>query len=205
MHDVDPGEVDAWLRLVTTPRVGRAAARRLLAAFGSAEAICCRQSGGPGRAVAGESLGSAAAPASVPRRPRRAPSTGWLPRLRAHPAALILLGDRSLPRPPAGSGRPAPAAARRRPARPAPGVRRRHGGQPPRQHRRAGPCHRLRRPAGRGWPHHRVGARRGVDGAAHEGALPHAAQHRRGGGTGLDQVYPRPHARPLPNASATPG
>jgi hypothetical protein len=31
MRDVDPGEVDAWLRLSTTPRVGRAAARRFRA------------------------------------------------------------------------------------------------------------------------------------------------------------------------------
>jgi DNA processing protein len=37
---IDPDELAAWLRLLDTPGIGRNAARRLLAAFGSAQAVC---------------------------------------------------------------------------------------------------------------------------------------------------------------------
>ena len=53
---LDPTELEAWLRLLLTPGVGRGEARRLLAAFGSPQAVfaaaaaAVRQVAGPAKA-----------------------------------------------------------------------------------------------------------------------------------------------------------
>jgi DNA processing protein len=194
MHDVDPGEVDAWLRLVTTPRVGRAAARRLLAAFGSAEAIFAA-SPAARRAVAGESLGSALSHPPPSHAALVARTLDWLAAAPpGSPRALIPLGDPRYPDLLLEAGDPplllhaegrhdllqASAVAM---------VGSRHATP-------QGLAHATDFAGQLAAAGHTIvsGLAAGVDGAAHEGALPHAASTVAVVGTGLDQVYPRPHA-----------
>ncbi|MET0348431.1 MAG: DNA-processing protein DprA, partial [Rhizobacter sp.] len=194
MQHVEPDEAEAWLRLVTTPRLSRGTARRLLGAFGSAEAVWAAPAAAR-RAVAGESAG-----ASLSRPPPGlaalvARTLDWLASAPpGSPRALIPLGDPRYPAllleaadPPLllhAEGRiallsaPAIAMVGSRHATPQ-GL--------------ANATTFASQLAGAG---HTIvsGLAAGVDGAAHLGALPHAASTVAVVGTGLDVVYPRPHA-----------
>lgn len=193
MHDVDPGEVDAWLRLATTPRVSRAAARRLLAAFGSAEAIFAA-SPAARRAVAGEALGAVLSHPPPSHADLVARTLDWLAAAPpGSPRALIPLGDPRYPTLLLEAGDPplllhAEGRHDLLQARAIAMVGSRHA--TPQGLAHATDFARQLAAAG-----HTVvsGLAAGVDGAAHEGALPHAASTVAVVGTGLDLVYPRPH------------
>ncbi len=64
---IDRGELGAWLRLIETPLLGREAARKLLAAFGSPEAAISATSAAR-REVVGAKVASALdqPPAALP-------------------------------------------------------------------------------------------------------------------------------------------
>ena len=190
MIDGDGDELAAWLRLVETPQVGRDTARRLLAAFGSPQAVFDASAAARRRVVApaaADALGAPpdtfAAQLDLTRR--------WLGGDAGR--ALLALGDPRYPAllleaadPPLllylhGRaellGRPAVAIVGSRSPTP-------QGAE----NARAFAAHLSR--AGIAVV---SGLAQGIDGAAHEGAL-----DGRGGtiavvGTGLDRVYPKAH------------
>ena len=93
---IDSRELGAWLRLTETPQLGRGSARKLLAAFGSPQAVAeansaaLREVVGPAQATAlgspPESLGSLIAT-----------SLAWLHADAAEPRDVITLGDPRYP------------------------------------------------------------------------------------------------------------
>ena len=194
MPCAEHSELAAWLRLTTTPKVGAAALRRLLAAFGSPQAVLSA-SAGARKAVAGEAAADALAraPANADRLWERTET--WLGK--APPGitrALIPLGDSRYPE----------ALL--------------HAADPPLLLHVEGRLSLLTTPSialvgsRNATPQGLANARRfgdelasagltvvsglalGIDGAAHAGALPHPACTVAVVGTGLDQVYPRQHA-----------
>ena len=194
MHPVDPGEVDAWLRLVTTPRVGRAAARRLLAAFGSAEAIFAATPGAR-RAIAGDAVGAALSRPPPSHAALVGRTLDWLATAPSGAVrAVIPLGDPRYPTLLLEAGDPplllhAEGRHELLSASAIAVVGSRHATPQGLAHA-AGFARQL---AAAG---HTIvsGLAAGVDGAAHEGALPHPASTVAVVGTGLDLVYPRSHA-----------
>ncbi|MEK8053508.1 DNA-processing protein DprA [Ideonella sp. DXS22W] len=198
----DPDELNAWLRLLATPGVGRDTARRLLAAFGSPQAVF--QAGElPCRSVAGVAVAAAlaqrppglddlldrvatwlhgAAPDGPPRRILvlgDADYPGALLHTADPPLLLYLEGRAALLNAPAvaivGSRRPTPQG---------------------RENARAFGAALLRE----GWTVV-SGLAAGIDGAAHEGALQAMGEAVPGAapgtvaviGTGIDVVYPPAH------------
>lgn len=182
----------AWLRLVETPGLGRGAARRLLAAFGSAEAAWRADAPAAervaGRAAA-QALQAAHADDTLARRVEAA--LGWLA---ADPArGLLRLGDADYPRPLLESPDPPlllyTLGRRDLLARPAVAV--------------VG----SRNPTPQGLANARAfgaalsaagfavvsGLALGIDGAAHEGGLDGPGGTIAVVGTGLDRVYPSRH------------
>lgn len=94
---IDRDELGAWLRLLETPLLGRESARRLLAAFGSPEAVIAAST-----AARREVVGSQQAPAL-----ETEPGTlkalldatlAWLDTAAVEPRAVITLGDPGYPR-----------------------------------------------------------------------------------------------------------
>lgn len=190
---LDRDELAAWLRLTETPQIGRESARRLLAAFGSPQAVF----DAPRRAwqellipAQIEALNDGAATlepliettwqwlqASEPASPRQALVLGdpAYPRLLLEtadpPLLLYLLGRAELLAAPSvavvGSRNPSPQGAENA------------------------------RAFGRALSSEGItvvsGLARGIDGAAHEGALEAAGSTIAVVGTGLDRVYPRRH------------
>lgn len=186
-------ELAAWLRLTTTPKVSAAALRRLLAAFGSAQRVLAAPLGAR-KAVVGEATAEALSREPAATSALWATTLSWLEQsptgmLRAliplgdprYPDALLHIAD-----PPLllhAEGRmsllqsPAIAVVGSRHATPQ-GLA--HAGE------FAGEL------AGAGLTVV-SGLALGVDGAAHAGALRHAASTVAVVGTGLDHVYPRRH------------
>jgi len=188
-------ELAAWLRVVTTPRLGALALRRLLGAFGSPQGVLSAPVGAR-RAVAGE-----AAAGALSREPANASllwtrTATWLSEAPAGVSrALIPLGD---PRYPDSLL---------------------HIADPPLLLHAEGQLSLLSSPSialvgsrnatPQGLAHAQAfagelaaagltvvsGLALGVDGAAHSGALPHPASTVAVVGTGLDQVYPRHHTQ----------
>ena len=93
---MDAAELGAWLRLTETPRLGRASTRKLLAAFGSAEAVI-RASPAARREVVGfgHSEGLATEPDSLAALVKA--TLAWLAAEGAEPRAVIALGDPRYP------------------------------------------------------------------------------------------------------------
>jgi len=187
-------ELAAWLRLTTTPRLGATALRRLLAAFGSPQAVLSAPAGAR-KAVAGEAAAHALSgePAQVRQLWDR--TATWLSKAAAGaPRALIALGDPRYPH----------ALL--------------HTADPPLLLHAEGRLSLLASPSlalvgsrnatPQGLAHASTfagelagagltvvsGLALGIDGAAHAGALAHSAGTVAVVGTGLDQVYPRHHA-----------
>lgn len=189
---IEPGELEAWLRLVETPDIGRETARKLLAAFGSPEKVF-----EAGASALQQVLGSEGAQAlSQPASNFAALLARSLEWLHAESAALrdvVTLGDARYPRslletadPPLllyvhGRvellNRPSIAIVGSRNATPQ-GI----------DNARAFAAHLSR--AGYAVV---SGLALGIDGAAHEGALSGEAGTLAVVGTGLDRVYPRGH------------
>ena len=187
---LDDSELVAWLRLAFTPGLGRGAARSLLACFGSPEAVW-RASPEAWHEVLPARASQALAGAD-PRWPERVQQTRqWL--AGGERRGLIVLGDPHYP------------AALLQTADP-PLLLYGEGD---------GSCLSTRslaivgsrRPTAQGLAHAREfaqslagaglaivsGLARGIDGAAHEGALDAGGQTVAVVGTGLDQVYPASH------------
>ncbi len=188
MTDFD--EFAAWLRLLETPGVGRETARKLLAAFGSPDAVL-RASSASLRELAGGALGAALGREPETFAERLASARAWL---QGGPNRRVLtLGDASYPQalmhtadPPlllyamgevAALSAPAIAIVGSRKATP-------QGLANARQFARA-----------LGDAGHVIvsGLALGIDAAAHEGALLGQGSTVAVVGTGLDQIYPRRH------------
>src|SRR6218665_3816471 len=97
MHDVDPDELAAWLRLVLTPRLGHTTRRRLLAAFGSPQALWAAPAA-TRRAVAGDTLAAALSRPPATLAPQHARTLDWLAGAPAdNPRTALPLGGPRFP------------------------------------------------------------------------------------------------------------
>lgn len=188
---IDPAELGAWLRLLLVPGVGREQARRLLALFGSPQAVAQAPAGALQEA-AGTRLANAIGRGPDDLARHLDAVLAWLA---AGPARhVITLGDAAYP--PQLLESPDPPLLLYVQGDPA---------------RLAAPSIAVvgsRRPSAQGLDNARELARQlggagyavvsglalGVDGAAHEGALAAGALSIAVVGTGLDQVYPKRHA-----------
>ena len=192
---IDRDELGAWVRLIETPDVGRESVRRLLAAFGSPQAVW-DASASARREVAGRKAATAlGATSSVDLAALVAMTVAWLEADAPEQRAIIPLGDVRYPRalldtadPPlllyaqghvqllqapsiaiVGSRNPTPQGA---------------------DNARAFAAHLS------GASYAIVsGMALGVDGAAHEGGLSASASTVAVVGTGLDRVYPKRHLK----------
>lgn len=188
---IDAGELGAWLRLLHAPGVGRETARRLLAAFGSPQAVLAADE--PALALAaGPQLAPALQAAEREAVDHTERAWAWL---HAGPDRhVITLGDPAYPPPLLESPDPPLLLFVRG-----------------RLEALAGPAVAVvgsRRPTAQGRDHARQFARAlaadrwtvvsglatGVDGAAHEGALEAGGITVAVTGTGPDRVYPARHA-----------
>jgi DNA processing protein len=190
MRDLD--ELSAWLRLTETPGIGRASARRLLAAFGAPQAVFAA----PPKAwlewltpVQADALArpSAELTALIQR------SGDWLGTTEGPPRALVTLGDPAYPRLLLEAADPplllyalgqtgllnAPGIAVVGSRNPTP-----QGLENARSFAAALSDHGLAVVSGLAL---------GIDGAAHEGALTGPGSTVAVVGTGLDRVYPKRH------------
>jgi len=189
---IDRDELAAWLRLLETPTLGRESARRLLAAFGSAEAAIAASIAAR-REVVGPLQAAALATEPASFHGLLASTLSWLAAAEHDPRDVIVIGD---PRYPQGLLESA---------------------DPPLLLYAQGRFELLqassiavvgsRNPTPQGRANARAlsmqlsrrgltivsGLALGVDGAAHEGALEGAGSTVAVVGTGLDQVYPRRH------------
>ena len=188
----DPEELAAWLRLLETPQVGRLAARRLLAAFGSPQAVL-EASVAARRAVVGQAAAAALAVAPVGICALVQSTVDWLACVQGSPRSVLTLADANYPAlllesadPPLllyALGRidllqsPSVAVVGSRDATP-------QG----KDNARAFASHISQ--AGLTIV---SGLALGIDGAAHEGALEGRGSTIAVVGTGLDRVYPRRH------------
>ena len=187
---IERDELTAWLRLLETPQVGRESARKLLAAFGSAQSVIDASTGAR-REVVGPGPAQALASVHYTLGALVAATMDWLAADASH--AVLTLGDPLYPDallntadPPlllylqgraelllaasvaiVGSRNPTPQ-----------GMENAH----------AFAAHLSQA----GWPVV-SGMALGIDGAAHEGALEGTAATVAVVGTGLDQIYPRRH------------
>jgi DNA processing protein len=188
---IDRDEFSAWLRLLETPRVGREAARALLACFGSPEAVLAASTEAR-KAVVGPGPAEALAQIPVEFEPRLAAGWHWLTS-GGEAREVVTLGDPRYPRALLDSADPPLLLYARgrielleRPAIAIVGSR--NATAQGLDNARAFAAHL----GGAGWVIV-SGLALGIDGAAHEGAL------AGGGGTiavvatGLDQVYPARH------------
>lgn len=89
---IDPAELGAWLRLLETPGLGRESARRLLAAFGSPQAVIAASTGARRELVGSVQAGALA---SEPEHVAAliATTLAWLNAEAAEPRAVVTLGD----------------------------------------------------------------------------------------------------------------
>ena len=192
---LSPDELAAWLRLGTTPGVGRASARRLLAAFGSPERVLAANPDAL-RALADADTVHALTQPDARGAATLATTQRWLDgSSTSTPRGLVTLGDPRYPRllletadPPLllfTLGRvellcaPAVAIVGSRNATP-------QGMDNARGFARILSEHKLTIVSG---------LAKGIDGAAHEGALAGPGSTVAFVGTGLDRVYPSDHAQ----------
>ena len=93
---IDPHELGAWLRLLETPTLGRESARKLLAAFGSPQAVI-EASTAARSEVVGHARGAALAGPSKPVEALLATTLGWLNTEVPEPRDVITLSDPRYP------------------------------------------------------------------------------------------------------------
>ena len=93
---IDRDELAAWLRLIETPDVGRESARKLLAAFGSPQAVF-ESSGAAQREVVGPVAAQALATEHESLAVWVAATLDWLGAEAPEPRAVITLGDSRYP------------------------------------------------------------------------------------------------------------
>jgi len=192
-EEPDPAELAAWLRLVETPHCGRASARKLLAAFGSPQAVLAAPSAAR-RTVVGSAAADALATPPDGFEALWQRTQAWLDTPPGAPArALIPLGDPRYPAALLETADPplllhtlgrvellqAPALAI---------VGSRHPTPAGEQNARA-----FARELSRAGLTIVSGLALGIDGAAHEGALDGAGTTIAVVGCGLAETYPRRH------------
>lgn len=187
---MDRDELTGWLRLVMTPQIGPTAARRVLAAFGSPQAVFGAATRAL-QAVVGEAAGKALVTEPEGLADHVQTTLDWLAASAAH--AVITLGDADYPArllemtdPPLLLFAQGRLDALRRPLLAMVGSR--HPTPQGADNARAFAAHFSRA----GWAVV-SGLAAGVDGAAHEGALDGPSPTIAIVGTGLDRVYPARH------------
>ena len=187
---IDRHELGAWLRLMETPQLGRESARKLLAAFGSPEAVIAATTAARAEVV-GTLQATALAQAPDTLAPLAEATLAWLLADAPAPRDVITLGDPSYPNslleapdPPLMlyvEGRvellAAPALAIVGSRSPTP--------------QGADNAHVFASHLSHGGLTIVSGLAMGVDAAAHTGALEGAASTIAVVGTGLDQIYPK--------------
>lgn len=190
---MDRDEVAAWLRLLETPQVGRESARRLLAAFGSPEAVVAASSSARREVVSAEAAKALDQPPDTLAALINA-TWQWLQASSdAEPRRLLTLGDKAYPEallqtadPPLllyVQGNPSLLTA------PGIGV---VGSRNPTPQGRDNALAFSTELSRAGWTIV-SGLALGIDGAAHEGGLAGPGRTVAVVGTGLDRVYPRRH------------
>ncbi len=189
---IDRDEFSAWLRLLDTPGVGRAAARALLARFGSAEAVLDAQTA-ERASVVGPAAAGALERAPEHFEARRDAAWRWLDSDTGGARDVVVVGDPRYPQillesadPPLLLYAHGRIELLQRPAIAIVGSR-----NPTAQgleNARAFASHLSRA----GWVVV-SGLALGIDGAAHEGALEGGSGTIAVVGTGLDRVYPTRH------------
>ncbi len=189
---IDSEELGAWIRLLETPGVGRESARRLLATFGSPQAVLAAATSAR-REVVGAVAASALAETSAALEQQIQTTLEWLAAETTAPRSVIPLGHAHFP----------PALL--------------HAADPPLMLYAQGRLELLageaiavvgsRNPTRQGTDNARAfsahlshagftvvsGLALGIDAAAHEGGLEGAASTVAVVGTGLDRVYPKRH------------
>lgn len=189
---IDRDDIGAWVRLLETPGIGRETARRLLAAFGSPQAVFAT-SVAARREVVGAELASVLAAASAAIDAQVTRTLAWLEEASAEARTIVTLGDSRYP----------PLLL--------------HTADPPLLLYAQGRCDMLhadalavvgsRNPTPQGRENARAfsahlsdaglavvsGLALGIDGAAHAGGLEGRSSTIAVVGTGLDRVYPRRH------------
>ena len=189
---IDPEELGAWLRLLETPGVGRESARRLLAAFGSPQAVLATSTSAR-REVVGLVAATALASTSPNLDALIQTTLGWLSAETSVPRSVITLGHALFP------------------------ATLLHAADPPLLLYAQGRTELLagenlavvgsRNPTRQGTDNARAfsanlsqagltivsGLALGIDAAAHEGGLEGSASTIAVVGTGLDRVYPKRH------------
>ena len=189
---IDQDELAAWLRLLETPKLGRESARRLLAAFGSAQAVMA-STVDERREVVG-SVQAAALEAPLDSFDTLLASTlSWLTTAEVEPRDVIVLGDPGYPQALLESGDPPLLLYVQ--------------GRIELLHAESLAVVGSRNPTPQGSANARSfsaqlseagltivsGLAMGVDGAAHEGGLDGTGSTIAVVGTGLDRVYPHRH------------
>lgn len=192
-RDCDADELAAWLRLLETPDVGRATARRLLAAFGSPQAVL-RAGIAARTAVAGGAAAKALAEPAAGHAALLKDTLTWLGADGGPPRHIVTLGDPDYPAmlletadPPLllyAAGRIELLRADSLAI-----VGSRHATPQGRENAGA-----FAAQLGNAGLTIVSGLALGIDGAAHAGAVDTTGGTVAVVGTGLDQVYPRRHA-----------
>ncbi len=189
---MDREEVAAWLRLLETPQVGRESARRLLAAFGSPEAVLGAPSTARREVVTAEAAKSLEqAPDHL--QPLIEATWRWLSDESTGPRQVLALGDAAYPELLLQTADPPLLLYVQGDVSllSAPGigvVGSRHPTPQGKDNALAFSTHLSQA----GWTIV-SGMALGIDGAAHEGGLAGAGRTIAVVGTGLDRVYPRRH------------
>ena len=187
---LDRDELAAWLRLTETPKLGRASARRLLAAFGSPQAVLAAPAAAR-REVVGPTAAAALATPPDHFASRLDATLAWLDAPGAAPRTVVALGDPDYPPllleaadPPLLLHLEGRFGLLRAPSIAIVGSR--HATPQGLENARAFARHLSR--AGLTVV---SGLALGIDAAAHEGALEEAGGTVAVVGTGLDMAYPR--------------
>lgn len=190
--DFDADELAAWLRLLETPQVGRGSARRLLAAFGSPQAVIAA-SVAQRREVVGAGPAHALAQACEGADELLALTLAWLAQTDGPQRHLVALGDPDYPAalletadPPLLLYAIGRVELLRSESLAIVGSR-----NPTAQGRENAQA--FAAELGRAGLTTVSGLALGIDGAAHDGALQSPASTVAVVGTGLDQVYPKRH------------
>ncbi len=189
---IDRDELAVWLRLLETPKVGRESARRLLAAFGSAEAVLAASTAAR-REIVGSVQAAALATAPESFEALLASTLAWLAATAEEPRDVIVLGDPRYPQTLLECGDPplllyAQGRFELLQAESIAVVGSRHPTPQGSANARA-----LSRQLSEAGLTIVSGLAIGVDGAAHEGGLEGTGSTVAVVGTGLDSVYPRRH------------
>lgn len=190
---MDPDELAAWLRLLGTPTVGRESARKLLLAFGSPEAVFSASVSSRCQVVPSRVAKALDTPPDNLRQMIEATCTWLQSASDTSPRSVITLGHRQYPAALLDSVDPPLLLYAQGQLQwlsaPAVGV----------VGSRNATAQGLKNAGSFSQHLSQVGLTvisglaRGIDGAAHEGALPYSGRTIAVVGTGLDRVYPRSH------------